>query len=150
MIDYVYLAGPKCRVDDPALVDQPGIRVGVPKGASADAFLSRRLKLAQVVPLRASQSELIKMLQDGAIDLYASGTEGLQALQASLPGSRIIGQFETVVFAASTPQGLSAEDKLRLAQIVEEAKAAGVIQRAIDHSGKNTVRAAPTVSRPLG
>jgi polar amino acid transport system substrate-binding protein len=143
LIDYVYLAGPRCRIDTPADVDRVGVKIGVPEGASAHAFLSRRLKSAEVVTLRASAEDVMAMLRGGEIDLYASGIGGLQEIADRLPGSRIIGQFETVVFALSTNKGLSAETRTRLAEIVGEAKAAGLVQSAIDRYGQKGARAAP-------
>lgn len=143
LIDYVYLAAPGGRLGDPSQVDLPGVRIGVPEGASADAFLSQRLKFAEVVRLRANPPELAEMLRDGRIDLFATGIEGVQAVANRLPGSRLIGTFDTVVFAISAGKGLSAEDRNRLAQVVNEAKAAGIVSKAIARSGKKGVRAAP-------
>ena len=142
-IDYVYLAGPGCKVSDPGQVDQAGIKIGVPQGASAHAFLSQRLKSAEVVPLKASVEELVEMLRDREIDLFATGIEGVQVLANRLPGSKVIGKFETVAFAISTGKGLSAEARAKLMQIVNKAKAAGIVQKAIDRTGQKGVQAAP-------
>lgn len=143
LIDYVYLAAPGCTVTSPAGVDQAGIRIGVPEGASAHAFLSQRLKSAEVVPMRAGIDELVRMLGSGTIDLFATGIEGVQALADRLPGSRMIGKFETVVFALSTGKGLSDEAKARLAGIVADAKAAGLVRKALERSGHKGAKAAP-------
>lgn len=142
LIDYVYLAAAGRALGDPNQVDQPGVKVGVPQGASADAFLSQRLKFAQVVRLRASPVELAGMLRDGRIDLFATGIEGVQAVADRLPGSKIIGAFDTVVFAVSARKGLSPDARSRLAHISNAANAAGIVRDAIDRSGKMGIRAA--------
>jgi len=142
LIDYVFLAGAVCNIDDPAEVDRPGIKIGVPRGASAHAFLSRRLKHAEVVPLQASPEAVAAMFANDTIQLYATGTDGVTVIADRAPGSRIIGPFETVAFAVSTQQGLSTEAKSTLARIVNEAKSTGIVQRAIETSGRTSVRAA--------
>lgn len=83
------------------------------------------------------------MLRDGKLDLYATGIDAVQVIANGLPGSKIIGTFETVAFAISTPIGISPAARSRLTQAVNEAKAAGIVQKAIDNSGRKGVRAAP-------
>lgn len=143
LIDYVFLAAPGSALTDPAQVDLAGVRIGAPRGASADAFLSQRLKSAELVRVAADADAVAAMLRDGKLDLYATGVEGVQAIANRLPGSRIIGSFETVVFAVSTGKGLSFAAISQFTQIVNQAKAAGIVRKAIDHSGRSGVRAAP-------
>ena len=49
----------------------------------------------------------------------------------------------TVAFAVSTAKGWSPAAKTRLTQLVNEAKAAGIVHKAIEKSGLKGVRAAP-------
>ena len=144
LIDYVLLAAPGREFADTGQVDRAGVRIGAPRGASADAFLSQRLKSAELVRLAADANSVIGMLRDGKLDLYATGIDAVQVIANGLPGSKIIGTFETVTFAISTPKGISPAARSRLTQIVNEAKAAGIVQKAIDNSGRKGVRAAPT------
>jgi polar amino acid transport system substrate-binding protein len=143
LIDYVYLAAPGCTFTGPADVDRAGVKIGVPRNASADAFLSQRLKAAELVRLAGDMDTAAQMLRDGKIDLYASGGDSLQRIESRVPGSKIIGTFETVAFAISTAKGWSPEAKARLTQLVNEAKAAGIVQKAIGTAGRQGVRAAP-------
>ncbi len=142
LIDYVYLAAPGRPFGGPAEVDRAGVKIGVPRNASADAFLSQRLKAAELVRLPGDMDTAAAMLRDGKIDLYASGGDSLQRIEDRVPGSKIIGTFETVAFAISTAKGWSPEAKARLTQLVNEAKAAGIVQKAIGASGRKGVRAA--------
>ncbi len=143
LIDYVYIAAPGRAFADPDQVDRAGVRIGVPRNASADALLSPRLKSAELVRTAGDADTAIDMLRDGRIDLYATGIESVQKIADRLPGSRIIGAFETVAFAVSTAKGWSSEAKSKLTQLVNAAKAAGIVQRAIEKSGQKGVRAAP-------
>jgi len=143
LIDYVYIAAPGREFSDPGQVDRAGVRIGVPRNASADAFLSPRLKSAELVRLAGDADIATEMLRDGKIDLYATGTDSVQKIATRLPGSKIIGTFETVAFAISTAKGWSTAARSKLTQLVNEAKAAGIVQKAIDKSGQKGVRAAP-------
>jgi polar amino acid transport system substrate-binding protein len=143
LIDYVYLAAPGRAFAGPAQVDRAGVKIGVPRNASADAFLSQRLKSAELVRLAGDADTATEMLREGKIDLYASGGESLQRIASRVPGSKIIGAFETVAFAVSTAKGWSPAAKSKLTQLVNEAKAAGIVQKAIENSGRTGVRAAP-------
>ncbi|MEQ1773712.1 MAG: transporter substrate-binding domain-containing protein [Burkholderiales bacterium] len=143
LIDYVYIAAPGCEFADLGQVDRVGIKIGVPRNASADAFLSRSLKSAELVRVAGDADTAIEMLRDGKIDLYATGVDSVQKIADRLPGSSIIGAFETVAFAISTAKGRSPAAQSKLTQLVNEAKAAGIVQKAIKKSGQKGVRAAP-------
>ncbi len=143
LIDYVYIAAPGREFAGPDQVDRAGVRIGVPRNASADAFLSQRLKSAELVRVAGDADSAIEMLRDGKIDLYATGIDSVQKIANRLPGSKIIGIFETVAFAISTAKGWSPAAKSRLTQLVNEAKATGIVQSAIEKSGLKGARAAP-------
>lgn len=143
LIDYVFLAAPGRIFADAGKIDLPGVKIGVPRNASADAILSPRLKFAELVRLPGDIDTAVALLREGNIDLYASGTDSLQRVASHVPGSTIIGTFETIAFAVSTAKGWSTAAKDRLTGLVNEAKAAGIVQKAIGASGRDGVRAAP-------
>jgi polar amino acid transport system substrate-binding protein len=143
LIDYVYIAAPGREFAGPDQVDRAGVKIGVPRNASADAFLSQRLKAAELVRVTGDANAVTEMLRDGKIDLYATGIDSVTRIAKSLPGSKIIGTFDTVAFAVSTAKGWSPAAKARLTELVNEAKAAGIVQKAIDKAGLSSVRAAP-------
>ncbi len=143
LIDYVFLAAPGREFSGPDQVDKAGVKIGVPRNASADAFLTPRLKSAELVRLAGDANVATEMLRDGKIDLYATGTDSVQRIADRLPGSKLIGVFDTVAFAISTAKGWSPEAKSRLTQLVNEAKAAGIVQKSIEKTGQKGVRAAP-------
>lgn len=143
LIDYVFIAAPGREFADAGQVDRAGIKIGVPRNASADAFLSRRLKSAELVRTAGDTATAIDMLRAGKIDLYATGTDSVLKIADRVPGAKIIGAFETVAFAVSTPKGRSPAARSRLTQIVNDAKAAGIVQKAIEKSGLKGARVAP-------
>ena len=86
----------------------------------------------------------IEILLTDKADIYATVTDTALAIAKQVPGASIVpGAFNTVGFAVAIPKGRSAGARDRLAQIVSEAKAAGILQQAIDKSGLRGVRVAP-------
>jgi len=143
LIDYVFLAAPGREFADAGQVDRAGIKIGVPRNASADAFLSRTLKSAELVRVAGDIATAIDLLRTGKVDLYATGTDSVLKIADRLPGAKIIGTFETVAFAVSIPKGRSSEAQSKITQIVNDAKTAGIVQKAIEKSDLKGVRVAP-------
>jgi polar amino acid transport system substrate-binding protein len=74
----------------------------------------------------------------------------LNEIEDALPGSRIVpGAWTTGHYAASLPKGRSAAAHVELADIVNEAKRTGVVQRSIERAGFKGVRVAPFVAKDL-
>src|ERR1700741_3544201 len=65
LIDYVYVAARGDAFSDVASVDRAGVRIAVPLNASADAFLSRRLKSAELVRVAGTTNEAAELLRAG-------------------------------------------------------------------------------------
>ena len=143
LIDYAFLAAPGREFADAGQVDRAGIKIGVPRNASADAFLSRTLKSAELVRVAGDRATAIDLLRTGKIDLYATGAGNLLKIVDSLPGTKIIGSFQTVAFAVSIPKGRSSEAQSKITQIVNDAKTAGIVQKAVEKSDLKGVRVAP-------
>ena len=115
-------------------VDREGVRIAVARGSAYDLFLSRNLERAELV--RASGL-------DGSFDLFAE--ERLDALAGlrprllsdveRLPGARILdGRFTAVQQAVGTPRPRE-RGAAFLRDVVEDAKASGLVQRLIDRHG---------------
>ena len=132
LIDYVYVAARGDAFADVDSVDRPGVRIAVPLNASADAFLSRRLKSAELVRVAGDTNAAIELLRSGKADLYASSIQNGLEIANSIPGARVIGAFETVRFAASVPKGTAPAVQARLTELVNEAKAAGIVRKALE------------------
>ncbi len=100
-----YLAAPGSRVSSLAMVDAPGVRVGVAQGSSSQAALSRDLKAAQVVPV-ASTNVAAEMLRKGELDLFASNKGILFDMGDRVPGSRVLdGRWALEQLAIGVPKG---------------------------------------------
>ena len=141
-IEATYLVPPGSslrRIED---VDRDGVRIAVAGGSAYDLFLSRNIERAELV--RASGL-------DGSFDLFLErqldALAGLRPRLLSdverLSGSRILdGQFTAVQQAVGTPKPRE-RGAAFLAEIVEEAKASGLVQRLIDRHGVRGLSVAP-------
>jgi len=144
LIEYVYLAAPGREFADAGQVDRPGVRIAVPRNASADVYLSKALKSAQLVHVDGDMNVAIEVLRAGKADVYASSINTLRAMAARMPEGKIVpGAFNTVTFSVAMRKGLSQAAQSRLAQMIDEAKAAGIVQKGLEQAGATGVRVAP-------
>jgi polar amino acid transport system substrate-binding protein len=139
----VYLAAPGRDFADVSAVDRPGVRIAVPRNASADVYLTRNLKSAELVRLAGGADAAIEVLRAGKADVHGSGINSLRPIVERLPGSKVLGAFNIVTFSVAMRPGLSATARNQLTQWVEEAKAAGIVQKALEQAGAKGVRVAP-------
>ena len=142
-VEYAYIAAPGREFADPAAVDRRGVRIAVPRNASADVFLSKNLKSAEVVRMDGDSSVAMEWLKSGKADVYATNINSLEGIAARLPGAKIIGAFHTVTFSVAMRKGMSAAAQGRITQMVDEAKAVGVVQKGLAHAAAKGVRVAP-------
>jgi polar amino acid transport system substrate-binding protein len=134
-VEYVLLAAPGKTFADVREVDRAGVTIAVARNASADVFLSRSLKSAELLRTAGGVDNVVELLRDGKADLFATGTGIALDAAARLPGSKIVGVFHKVSFAVAIPKGRSTAAQGRLTALVNEAKAAGVVSRAIEQAG---------------
>jgi polar amino acid transport system substrate-binding protein len=143
LIEYVFLAAPGRDFANVADVDRPGVKIAVPRNASADVYLSTRLKAAELVRVDGDMYAAMDFLRAGKADVYGSNVNTLQLMVAQLPGSKLIGAFHTVTFSVAMRPGLSAPAQRRVTELVNEAKAAGIVQHGLAKARAEGVRVAP-------
>ena len=131
---------PVTRLED---IDRAGVRVGVLEKASADALLTRQLKNAEVV--RAPNiDQLIGLIAAGKADLVAGTKARLLEEAVKLPGSRVLdGRILVEPVGMGVPKGRHAAAAQYVGQFVEDAKASGLVARAIANARLVGVVVAP-------
>ena len=123
-------------------VDHPNVRViGIANTATIRAA-GRWLKNTTIVAVR-SVGEATEMLRADAADAFALTHDALPALAARLPGSRILnGSFLqtgiAIAVAKNRPNALA-----YATAFMEEAKASGMVRRALDDAGLKDLVVAP-------
>jgi len=144
LADAMYIAAPGHEFAHASRIDQTGVRVGVSKGGGSDQNLSRALRSAMVVRVPGGVANAVEVLRNGTVDVWAANPVTLQEIEDALPGAKVVpGAWTTGRYAASLPKGRSAAAQTRLAEIVNDAKRTGVVQRAIERAGFKGVRVAP-------
>ena len=123
-------------------VDREGVRVAAPARANYELFLRRNLKRAQLV-YTASNDAAFDLLATGQAEALAGLTQALHDRLPRLPGSRIVqGRFMGVQQSIAVPKGRET-GLAYLRRIVEDAKASGLVARAIEATGARGVSVAP-------
>ncbi len=144
LTEYVFVARPGFDIASASDVDRAGVRVGVPRNASADAFLKDRLKAAELVRMDGTTATALAMMRADEMDVYGTIASSVGLIAEQLPGARLVpGVFNTVGFAVTMPKTRSAAALAALAEIVGEAKRTGVIARIIAETGAQGAVVAP-------
>jgi len=141
-LDATYLVPGASPLRRAAEADRAGLRIAAPARANYELYLQRSLKHAQLFPAQGAPAAF-DLLASGRADALAGLTEGLIRLGAKLPGSRILeGRFMAVQQSIAVPKGRDA-GLAYLRSVVEDAKASGLIARAIGKTGARGVAVAP-------
>ena len=124
-------------------IDRPGVRVAAVRGAAPLMILERTLKNAQTVAVE-NENAAFALMKDGNAEGYAQNRFMLRARAATLPGSRVLDDaFAGLRLSFALPKNRSEAARF-VSAFVEEAKASGAVQRAIDAAGVGgDVRVAP-------
>lgn len=123
-------------------VDRPGVRVAAPARANYELFLRRSLREATLVSTE-DVAAAVALLRSGKVEALAGLAQGLADLCPELPGARLLaGRFMAVQQSIAVPKGREA-GLAYLRRVVEEAKASGLVARAIQALGARGVSVAP-------
>jgi polar amino acid transport system substrate-binding protein len=127
-----------------AEVDRVDVRVGVTARDTADLFLTRSLKAAEIRRNTTGTLETaVAWLADGAVDAYGTNRQRLTELAAHHPGYRLLpdnfyGVPQSVIAAKGNAALIDA-----INGAIGEAKAGGLIAQAIEQAGLIGVDVAP-------
>jgi polar amino acid transport system substrate-binding protein len=140
-IEATYLVPAGSPLGAVAEVDREGVRVAAPARANYELFLTRHLKRATLV--RADSADAaFQMLVAGQVQALAGLRQALIGLAPKLPGSRMLdGRFMAVQQAIGVPRARQAALEY-LREFVLEARASGLVGRAIERTGAKGVSVA--------
>src|SRR5215510_9512357 len=133
-LDYTFLvpaASPIRRIAD---VDRPGVRIAAVSGHASTLTLSRMLKHAQLV-YDSTPDPTFELLRSGQADAFASIRGVLLDYSAKLPGSRVLDEhYGANLLGMVVPKGHAAR-LAYISEFIEQAKASGLVQQAIERAG---------------
>ena len=141
--DYTYLVPTGSSIRSIADADRPGVRIAVVRNHASTLALSRMLKHAEPVTAETPDAAF-DLLRTGRADAFATPRQGLLVYSTQLPGSRVLeDRYGANLLAMAVPK----EQAGRLAYIsefVEDAKASGLVQKAIERGSTRGVTVAPS------
>lgn len=144
-VNATYLVPSGSRIKSISDVDQAGVRVSVQGGGTNDIYLTGALKQAQLVRADTTPGAF-ELLRTGQVDAMVGDVPPLLQFQQRLPGSQVLpGRFQQGHQVIGLPKGHPA-GAAYVRWFVEQAKASGMIQQAIDHVGLRGVEVAPAVT----
>lgn len=142
-VDYTYLVQADSSIRNVADGDQSGVRIAAIRNGTVDLALRRILKRAGVVGAE-TLGAAFELLRDKKADALAASRQTLLEYSNRLPGSRVVeGRFHAALESMAVPKG-HLERLGYINEFVEEAKASGLVQRAIDIAGLRGVHVAPS------
>lgn len=141
-LDYTYLVPAGSSIRSVADADRAGVRIAVVRNHASTLTLNRMLKHAEQVGAEIPDAAF-DLLRTGRADAWASVRAVLLEYSAKLPGSRVLeDRYGANLLTMAVAKG-QAERLAYISEFVEEAKASGLVQRAIERSGERGVQVAP-------
>nr|WP_311527075.1 ABC transporter substrate-binding protein [uncultured Ralstonia sp.] len=143
LIEGYYLVRNDSPIRTNADVDRAGNRVVVGKGSAYDLFLTRELQHAEIVRAPTSPT-VVQTFIDTQCEVAAGVKQQLEADAAHAPGLRLLGErFMVIRQAMGVPASRGAQATAYVAGFVEDMKASGFVERALQRHGVTGVSIAP-------
>jgi polar amino acid transport system substrate-binding protein len=141
-VESTYMVMPASGIKTLAEVDRPGVRVVGIANTTTIRAAGRTLKNTAPVAA-ASIDDALAMLRAGQADAFALGRDSLPDFVALFPGSFIVdGGFQQTVVAIAVPKGRP-NALAYVSAFMQEAKASGLVRRAMDAAGMQALEVAP-------
>ena len=133
-LDYTLLVPAGSSIQRIAEADKPCVRTAAVSGHASTLTLSRMLKHAQLV-YAATPDPTFEIMRKGDAEAFASVRPVLIGYSKKIPGSRVLEEhYGANLVGVVVRQGQAARLSY-LTEFVEQAKASGLIQQAIDRAG---------------
>lgn len=140
--DYTLLAPAGSPYQTLADADRPGVRIAAVRHHASTIALQKIIKHATLVGAD-TPAATFAIFQAGAADLFASLREVLRHHAERLPGARLFeGRYGFNPIGMAVAKGHAVRLGY-LSAFVEDAKASGLVQRAIDRASWRGIRVAP-------
>jgi polar amino acid transport system substrate-binding protein len=146
-IDATYLVQGSSSIRNVSDADQPGVRIAVTRKSVEEIVLTQMLKRAELKGVDTIPAGLT-LLRAGNADALAVPRPAALQFSAQLPGSRVLAdRFHVTSGAMAVPKGQTGWLGY-ISEFTEEAKASGLVQRAIDSVGVRGIQVAPARNSP--
>jgi polar amino acid transport system substrate-binding protein len=141
-LDYTFLLPAGSLIQRVADADRPGVRIAAVRDHASTLTLSRILKHAELI-YAATPDPTFELLRTGQADAFASIRAVLLAYSTKLPGSRVLeDRYGANLLGMVLPKGQGARLAF-ISEFIEQAKASGLVQQAIERAGLPGHQVAP-------
>jgi polar amino acid transport system substrate-binding protein len=141
-LDFTYLIPSGSSIRSVADADRPGVRIAAVSNHASTLALRRILKHAELVYAETPDTTF-DLLRSGKADALAQARPVLLDYSTQLPASRVLPErYGAYLLAMALPKG-QPERLAYITEFIEEAKASGLVQRAIEQGGLRGVQVAP-------
>jgi polar amino acid transport system substrate-binding protein len=141
-VDITYLVGPNSHLQSVAEADKAGVRIAAARAGVPAIVLSRSLQKATFVQTE-TEAAAFELLKAGKVQAIAQNRSLLLQAAQRLPGSRVLeDRLLSAELAMAVPKGRAAA-LAYVGEFVEQAKASGLVQRAVDAASLRGVNVAP-------
>jgi polar amino acid transport system substrate-binding protein len=141
--DYTYLVPPGAAIARVSDADRPGVRIAVVRDHASTLALSRIVKHAELVGSEVPDAAF-DLLRAGNADVLAFPRDVLLAYSETLLGSRVLeDRYGINRVGVAIRKGQTGRLDY-IGEFVEEAKASGLIERAIQRGGLRGFRVEPS------
>ena len=125
-------------------VDRAGHKIAGTRNNSITLFMKRKLKQATIIELENNPAEIKRLLTAKEIDAFGANRQRLTNLMTETPGTRLLadslfGVPQTII----VPKGKPPEVLVAINRFLDDARASGFLQAAIEKSGIVGIEAAP-------
>lgn len=140
--DFTLLVSAGSPIRSFADADRPEVRIAAVRNHASTIELSRLLKQAELV-YAETPDPTFDLLRTGQAGAMASARPTLLEYSTKLPGTRVLeDRYGAIVNRMVVPKG-KAGWLAYVSEFVEEAKASGLVQKAIDRAGPRGTQVAP-------
>ena len=133
-LDYTFLVPAASSIQRIADIDRPGVRIAVVSHHASTLTLSRIVRHAQLV-YAGTPDSTFELLRLGQADAFASIRGWLLEYSAKLPGSRVLDEHYGANLVGMVVQKGQAARLAYISEFIEQAKASGLVQQAIERAG---------------
>jgi len=142
VLQSTYLVAPGSRTMAVAEANRAGVRIGGIGGTATFRASSKTAPNAAHVTFE-SADQAVAALAEGKVDMIAFSRESLTGLMKKVLGSRILdGGFMNSTTSVAVPKG-KPQSLAYVTEFIEEAKASGLVRKALDDIGLTSSQVAP-------
>lgn len=142
VIESTFLAAASSTIQTIAEVNRPDVTVVGIAGSTTIRAATRSASSAKIIAAK-SIDEAMGLMKAGQAQAFALTQDSLPPLQKELPGSRILpGAFQVTGVAIAMQKNHPAALEV-VTRFVNKAKTNGIVRRAFDDAGLNTLQVAP-------